>query len=54
MFNFLGPGYYEATKATTEKGDYFISRFHNSGAAIIGKDKERFKTLTCIDLQLNN
>ncbi|CAD8100156.1 unnamed protein product [Paramecium primaurelia] len=44
-FNTPGPGNYEYVQAISSKGVYPLSKFQNSGACIIGKDQERFKTL---------
>ncbi|CAD8180727.1 unnamed protein product [Paramecium octaurelia] len=45
QFNTPGPGTYEAIQITNQKGNQYISKFRSSGAAIIGKDQDRFKTL---------
>ncbi|CAD8105237.1 unnamed protein product [Paramecium sonneborni] len=45
QFTTPGPGAYEAIQITNQRGNQFISKFRSSGAAIIGKDQDRFKTL---------
>lgn len=37
-----GPGTYQSVQAITEKGNYPISKFRNSGACIINPNGSRF------------